>query len=70
MTELNPYTMPGLMTAHRAAAIILRALPNAPRRIVFPWWMGLIARTLGLFSPIVALMARIQSKPALPDRSV
>jgi len=66
MTAANPYNMPGLMDADRAAAIILRALPHHPRRIVFPWWMGAIARSLALVTPVVALMARIQGKPALP----
>lgn len=66
MTAANPYKMPGLMDAERAASIILRGLPKGGRRIVFPWWMGVLARSLALVSPIVALMARIQGKPALP----
>ena len=67
MTAANPYKMPGLMDADQAAAIILRALPRHKRRIIFPWWMGAIARSLALVTPIVALMARVQGKPALPS---
>ena len=67
MTAANPYKMPGLMDADRAAGIILRGLPKRGRRIIFPWWMGVLARSLALMSPIVGLMARIQGKPALPN---
>ena len=48
MTARNRFPMPGLMTADRAASIILRGLARGKRRIMFPWWMGLAARLVGL----------------------
>ena len=48
MTARNRFPMPGLMGAERAAGIILRGLSRGARRIVFPWWMGLAARIVGL----------------------
>jgi len=48
MTARNRFPMPGLMGAERAAGIILRGLGRGARRIVFPWWMGLAARVVGL----------------------
>ena len=48
MTARNRFPMPGLMTAERAATIILRGLLRGKRRITFPWWMGLAARLVGL----------------------
>jgi NADP-dependent 3-hydroxy acid dehydrogenase YdfG len=44
MTAKNPYFMPGLMDADRAAAIIIKGLTAGRHTITFPWWMGLIAR--------------------------
>ncbi len=67
MTSGNPYPMPGLMDAERAATIILRGIAAGRRRIVFPWWMGLIARTIGLLPPrlVGALAAAAPGKPPL-----
>lgn len=48
MTARNRFPMPGLMTADRAAILILHGLTRGKRRIVFPWWMGLAARLVGL----------------------
>lgn len=48
MTARNRFPMPGLMTAERAAGIILSGLVRGRRRIAFPWWMALAARTAGL----------------------
>lgn len=57
MTARNRFPMPGLMTAERAAGIILRGLARGSRRIVFPWWMGLAARLVGLLP--LALSTRL-----------
>lgn len=67
MTDGNPYPMPGLMDADRAARIILRGIAAGRWRIVFPWWMGALARTLALLPPrmFAALMSAPSGKPAL-----
>ncbi len=57
MTARNRFPMPGLMDADRAAAIILRGLARGRRRIVFPWWMGALARLAGLLP--LALTSRL-----------
>lgn len=51
MTASNRFPMPGLMDADRAAGIILDGILAGRRRVVFPWWMGLLARTIGLLPP-------------------
>jgi short-subunit dehydrogenase len=48
MTAANRFPMPGLMGADRAARIMLRGVEAGRRRVVFPWWMGLAARLVGL----------------------
>ena len=48
MTARNRFSMPGLMDAERAAAIILRGIAADRTRIMFPWWMGVAARLAGL----------------------
>lgn len=65
MTAGNPYPMPGLMPAERAAAIILRGLARGRARIAFPWWMAALARAIGaLPAPwALALLARQGGKP-------
>ncbi len=65
MTAGNPYPMPGLMPAERAAAIILRGLARGRLRIAFPWWMAALARAIGaLPAPwALALLAGHGGKP-------
>lgn len=48
MTRVNRFTMPGLMTADRAAAQILRGVAGRGARHVFPAWFGLFVRLAGL----------------------
>jgi NAD(P)-dependent dehydrogenase (short-subunit alcohol dehydrogenase family) len=48
MTARNRFPMPGLMDADRAAAIILRGIAAGRQRVIFPWWMGTVARLVGL----------------------
>ena len=67
MTAKNPFPMPGLMGADRAAGIILRGIAAKQRRIVFPWWIGVAARIIGLLPPRLsgALLSVPSAKPAL-----
>lgn len=51
MTARNRFPMPGLMDADRAARIMLRGIAAGRRRVVFPWWMGVAARIVGLLPP-------------------
>ena len=51
MTAGYQFPMPGLMDAERAAHIILRGVAAGRTRIVFPWWMGVVARLAGLLPP-------------------
>ena len=69
MTARNRFPMPGMIDADRAAAIILRGIAAGRRRVVFPWWMGALARLTGLLPPRLtgALLARAEGKDALPD---
>jgi short-subunit dehydrogenase len=60
MTARNRFAMPGLMDADRAAAIILHGLAAGRTRIVFPWWLGLLARSAGLLPP--RLLARLAAR--------
>ena len=69
MTARNRFPMPGMVDADRAAAIILRGVAAGRRRVVFPWWMGALARLAGLLPPrlVGELLARAEGKDALPD---
>jgi NAD(P)-dependent dehydrogenase (short-subunit alcohol dehydrogenase family) len=68
MTDGNRFPMPGLMDAERAAAIILRGVARGRRRVVFPWWLGLAARVVGLLPPRLsaAFLGRPEGKAPLP----
>jgi len=48
MTARNPYRMPFLMDADRAAASIARAIARRKRWHVTPWPMAIVARALAL----------------------
>ncbi|MFT5539836.1 MAG: NAD(P)-dependent dehydrogenase (short-subunit alcohol dehydrogenase family) [Alphaproteobacteria bacterium] len=66
MTDINPYPMPFMMTAERAAHIIRKGLAHDRARISFPWrlwalvWL-MSALPVGLTDPLVA---RMPEKPA------
>ena len=51
MTARNTAPMPGIMDPERAAAIILRGIAAGKIRLAFPWWLGAIARVVGLLPP-------------------
>src|SRR6185369_4407100 len=46
MTEINPYTMPFLMPAERAAERFAAAIARGTTYAVIPWPMGLVAKLL------------------------
>jgi len=51
MTADNPFPMPMLMTAEKAAGIIVRGLRRNKARIAFPWPMAAIAWLLAALPP-------------------
>jgi NAD(P)-dependent dehydrogenase (short-subunit alcohol dehydrogenase family) len=51
MTEQFSFPMPGLMSADRAAQIILRSIAAGRVRVAFPWWVAMGARVGGLLPP-------------------
>ena len=51
MTARNTAFMPGLMDPDRAAKIILRGIAAGKIRLAFPWWLGTLARIVGLLPP-------------------
>jgi len=67
MTARNRFPMPGLMTADRAAGIILAGVAKGRRRVVFPWWMGAAARIMGLLPPALSsrLLGTVEGKEEL-----
>lgn len=72
MTSRNRFPMPGLMDAGPAARIMLRGIAAGRRRVVFPWWMGLAARLIGLLPPAVsgAILSIPPGKEGLPGGPV
>jgi short-subunit dehydrogenase len=64
MTAGNPFPMPLLMPAERAADIIARGLARRRRLILFPWSLALAARAIALLpDPLAeALLGRLPSK--------
>jgi short-subunit dehydrogenase len=62
MTVKNPYPMPGLMDAERAAAIIIQGIHAGRRFITFPWWFAALARAANLLPK--GVFARVPGKPA------
>ena len=66
MTATNPYPMPFIMSAERAAGIIRRGLARNRARIAFPWPMAVAAWLLGALPPAWTdpLLARAPRKRA------
>lgn len=63
MTAHNPYRMPFLMSAERAAKKIAAAIDHRRSYVVMPWQMAIVARVLrampnALFDPIFARAPR------------
>jgi len=68
MTARNPYRMPFLMDADRAAASIARAIARRKRWHVTPWPMAIVARALALMPRALydRLFANAPRKPRGP----
>ncbi len=71
LTSQNAFPMPGLMDAGPAAEIILRGLAAGKRRVVFPWWLALMAQIVGSLPPAVStwLLSRPPGKQKLSSSS-
>jgi NAD(P)-dependent dehydrogenase (short-subunit alcohol dehydrogenase family) len=58
MTDINPFPLPFLMTAERAARIIRKGLEDSRARIAFPWPMYAAIRLLtALPQPLIGFVA-------------
>jgi len=68
MTAINPYPMPFLMPADKAAARFARAIERATTYTVIPWPMGIVAKLLRLLpNPLYdRLFAKAPRKPRGP----
>lgn len=67
MTATNDFPMPGIMSAERAAGLMLRAIAAGRTRAAFPAWMAAGARVTALL-PVSwreALAARLPAKKGL-----
>ena len=64
MTDKNPFPMPLIMDAGKAAGIIRRGLERNKARIIFPWPMAVAAWLLGVLPPawIDPLLTRAPKK--------
>jgi short-subunit dehydrogenase len=69
MTARNPYRMPFLLDADRAARLIARAIERRRRFYTLPWQMALVGRVLRVLPrPLYdMLFARAPRKPRCPD---
>lgn len=65
MTAANPYRMPFLLAADRAATLIVRAIAAGRRFYVLPWQMRCAGRLLSILPPALfdRLFARALRKP-------
>ena len=65
MTEHNPYPMPFMMSAERAAANIAWAIERRRAYVVLPWQMAIVARALRVMPNALfdRLFARAPRKP-------
>ena len=67
ITAANPFPMPFIMPADRAAKIIARGLEKNSARVAFPWIMYAVVYTLGQLVPppiLRMLLSRLPEKPA------
>jgi short-subunit dehydrogenase len=64
MTAENPFPMPLLMSAERAAEAVARGLARGRARVAFPWPLYAAARLLAALPPALGdrLLARYQGK--------
>ncbi len=68
MTAPNDFPMPGIVDVDEAVRRILTRIEVAPRRIVFPFWIGVGARFVSLLPSAwrEAILRRQPSKAPLP----
>ena len=68
MTAPNDFPMPGIVGVDEAVQRILAGIERAPRRLVFPAWIGAGARFVSLLPPSwrEAILRRQPSKAPLP----
>lgn len=66
MTAVNPFPMPFIMDADKAARIIHNRLAKRQKLIVFPWIMGVLGRLQNLLPDawINRLYLKVPSKPS------
>lgn len=69
MTAVNPYAMPFMMSAPRAAAVIARGLERNKGRIAFPWPMYMLAGVIGILPDALAevVLSQFPAKPKGQD---
>ena len=67
VTAVNDFPMPGIMSAERAAGLMLRGIRARKTRLIFPLWVGMAARFTALL-PVSwreAAARRLPAKKAL-----
>lgn len=69
LTARNPYPMPFLMSADRAATLVARAIARRRRYYVLPWQMALVAHALRVL-PRAAYDVLFARAPRKPRRTV
>lgn len=71
MTRVNPYFMPFLIDADRAATLMVAGLAANRAVIAFPWPTALMARLLGALPFFIQarILAYAPEKPVLPDKT-
>lgn len=67
LTVVNPYSMPFLLSADRAAAIIEKALRKKRRLVVLPWQMAVVFRILKIL-PVWAYDKIFANAPRKPRK--
>ncbi len=63
MTAANDFPMPGIMSAERAAGLMLRGIRARRTRVIFPLWFGMGARLVTLL-PVAWREAAARRLPA------
>jgi short-subunit dehydrogenase len=69
MTAVNDFPMPFMMSAEKAAGIMVRGLANNEARIAFPWPTAFAAWLLGALPPAWTdpLLKKLPKKPAFKE---
>lgn len=69
MTDVNAFPMPFLMSANKAARIIVRRLAHNPSRIAFPFPLYFVVWLLSVFPPFLTdrLLMRLPGKAGIKE---